>query len=83
VIEVFVCRGFSGQIVRLRLPTCVPVEQLMEQLCYELQFWVDPETLGLYNLTQDFEYRRTETLAQCGTQPGDLLLLAQGTGCRR
>lgn len=83
MIEVFVCRGFSGQIVRLALPAQVPLEELLEELVHTLALGLDPETVGMYNLTQDFEYLRTDTLAQRGTRPGDLLLVAAGGGCQR
>jgi hypothetical protein len=83
VIEVFVCRGFSGEIVRLSLPAHLPVGQLLEHLRRQLQMWSDPEMVGLYNLTQDFEYLPEDTLARRGTRAGDLLLFAAGGGCRR
>ncbi|MCS6966419.1 MAG: hypothetical protein NZ473_06605 [Candidatus Kapabacteria bacterium] len=81
IVEVFVCRGFSGQIFRLQLPAEASVEQLLERLRQEFGMWAEPEALGLYNLTQDFEYLRTDTLAQRGTQPSDLLLVAEGGTC--
>ncbi|GBD06841.1 hypothetical protein HRbin21_00646 [bacterium HR21] len=83
VIEVFLCRGFSGQIVRLALPAQIPLEQLLGELLQQLNLPLDPEVVGVYNLTQDFEYLRTDTLAQRGTRPGDLVLVAPGGECRR
>ncbi len=83
VIEVFVCRGFSGQILRLSLPAQTPMEHLLRELLPQLQLPADPETVGVYNLTQDFEYLPTDTLAQRRTRPGDLVLVAPGGTCQR
>ncbi len=82
-MEVFVCRGSSGQIVRVCLPSHTPVKELLAELMQQLQWWTPPESVGLYNLTQDFEYLPTDSLAQRGTKAGDLLLLAPGGGCLR
>ncbi|MCS7176404.1 MAG: hypothetical protein NZ960_02075 [Candidatus Kapabacteria bacterium] len=81
VIEVFVCRAFSGQILRLQLPAQHPIQDFLGQLAEQLQLSADVDSLGLYNLTQNFEYLRTDTLADRGTRAGDLLLLAPGGTC--
>ncbi len=83
VIEVFVCRGFSGHIVRVSLPAEEAVGSLIAKLMQQLDFPAPPEAVGLYNLTQDFEYVPTDSLARRGTRAGDLLLLAATTRCPR
>lgn len=83
LIEVFVCRGFSGHIVRVCLPAQESVSRIVEMLVRQLDFPAPSETVGLYNLTQDFEYLPTDSLAHRRTQAGDLLLLASAAGCPR
>jgi len=83
-VEVFIVRAFSGQIVRMPLPQDVPVSELLGEIAQRLELPYPVQQLGLYNLTRDFEYIRTETLRQRGVGAGDLLLIAPGSsGCPR
>ncbi len=83
-MEVFVCRGYSGQIFRLNAAPSLPIFQLLPVMANSIGLYSShEERLGVYNLTQDFEYRDSDTLTDRGTCNGDLLILADGGVCHK
>ncbi len=83
-MEVFVCKGFSGQIYRVKIDPEQPVGRQLPQILEQMQFVVpDLERLGIYNLTQDFEYVREKSFTEQRTCECDLLLIADGSVCHK
>ncbi|GAB1430465.1 hypothetical protein MASR2M18_12980 [Ignavibacteria bacterium] len=82
--DIFLCRGFSGQIFRLSVNPHQTVEQLTAVLAPAVGLYaVEYERLGLYNLTRDIEYKTDEIIAERGLSNGDLLILADGGSCHK
>jgi hypothetical protein len=83
-LVLMVCKGFTGEIVRAVIPANDTVVQALptiaDQIGYSTPDW---EKIGLYNLTQDFEYYFTDRFADCGTRNGDLLVMADGQACHK
>lgn len=82
-MELFICRGFSGQIVRVECEDNVPIQHVVAVMADQLGMNWQQERLGLYNLTKDIEYAPTDTLGERQTQNGDLLMLADGGACHK
>lgn len=83
-IDVLVCKGFSGEIVRVRIVlddmVVVALPSIADQIAY---YTPDYEKIGLYNMTRDFEYRMEERFSDRGTRAGDLLIMADGEACHK
>lgn len=83
-IEVFVCKGFSGEIVRASVApeevVGVALPSIADQIGY---YTADYDKIGLYNMTRDFEYLMTDSFADRRTQSGDLLFMADGQACHK
>jgi hypothetical protein len=83
-MEIFVCRGYSGQIFRLNINENESLEQIIPVIAAGIGFYSsNEERIGLYNLTRDWEYFPRDTLASRGTKAGDLLILADGGACHK
>lgn len=83
-MEIFLCRGFSGQIFRLNTSEHIPMHQLMPVMANAVGLYTrNEERLGVYNLTQDFGYGDNDTLATRNTRSGDLLIIADGGACHK
>lgn len=83
-IDVLVCKGFSGQIVRATIDPTETVQQALPRIADQIAFSsADWERIGLYNMTRDFEYRMDERFDDRGTMDGDLLLMADGAAAHR
>lgn len=82
--DVFLCRGFSGQIFRLNINPTQTIEQLLPVMAIATGMYSsNEEGLGLYNLTRDVEYKTGEILAERGIGAGDLLIMAEGGSCHK
>ena len=83
-LVLMVCKGFTGEIVRAVVPANDTVVKALptiaDQIGYSTADW---EKIGLYNLTQDFEYYFTDRFSDCGTRNGDLLVMADGQACHK
>lgn len=83
-MQIFVCRGYSGQIFRLDAADIMPMTELLPVMANSIGLYSShEERLGVYNLTQDFEYRDGDTLEGRGTREGDLLIVADGGVCHK
>ncbi len=83
-IEVMVCKGFSGEIVRARITLDDTVECALPLIADQIQYYSpDYEKIGLYNMTWDFEYTMADRFGDRGTRSGDLLFMADGQACHK
>jgi ABC-type Zn2+ transport system substrate-binding protein/surface adhesin len=83
-IQVMICKGFSGEIIRAEIFTHDIVSQAIPEIADQIHYYSpDFEKIGLYNLTQDFEYRMEERFCDHGTNPGDLIVMADGGACHK
>jgi hypothetical protein len=83
-IEILVCKGFSGEIVRARINLNDMVEEALPLIADQISYYTpDYEKIGLYNMTADFEYTMQDRFCDRGTQQGDLLFMADGAGCHK
>jgi hypothetical protein len=83
-IEVMVCKGFSGEIVRATIMVDDIVERALPLIADQIHYYSpDYEKIGLYNMTRDFEYRMTDRFGEKGTMQGDLLFMADGQACHK
>ena len=83
-MEVFVCKGYSGQIYRVNVNEHLPVNDVIPVIAASLGFYTsNEERVGMYNLTRDWEYLPHDSLLSRGTHSGDLIILADGGGCHK
>ncbi len=83
-MEVFVCKGYSGQIFRVNVNEHLPVNDVIPVIAASLGFYTSNEDrVGMYNLTRDWEYLPHDSLLSRGTHSGDLIILADGGGCHK
>lgn len=83
-IAVMVCKGFSGEIVRATIRLDDSVQEALPSIADQIGFHsADWEKIGLYNMTQDFEYLMSDRFSERGTRPGDLLFMADGQACHK
>ncbi len=83
-MDIFVCKGFSGEIYRVPIDPRQPIRQQLPQILKRVQFFVPyPEALSVYNLTQDFEYALDQSFAEQRTCECDLILIADGSICHK
>jgi hypothetical protein len=83
-MEVFLCRGFSGQIYRINVSDEAPMHMLMPVMANAVGLYTrHEERLGVYNLTRDIGYGDNDTLSSRKTQEGDLLIIADGGACHK
>lgn len=83
-MEVFVCKGYSGQIYRVNVNEHLPVNDVIPVIAASLGFYTsNEERVGMYNLTRDWEYLPQDSLLSRGTNSGDLIILADGGGCHK
>lgn len=81
-MEIFVCKGYSGNIHRLTVNEFMPLAELLPVMARSIGYYSsNEENLGLYNMSKDFEYSVSLSLNEAKTENGDLLLLADGAGC--
>ena len=84
MIPVMICKGFSGEIIRATIATHDVVAEALPEIADQIQYYSpDFEKIGLYNLTQDFEYRMAERFCDHGTHAGDLIVMADGGACHK
>ena len=83
-MEIFVCKGYSGQIYRVNVNEHMIIEEIIPFISESLVFYSSNEyRIGMYNLTRDWEYFPQDTLLSRGTTAGDLIILADGGGCHK
>jgi len=83
-MEIFVCKGYSGQIYRVNVNEHLIIEEIIPVISESLGFYSSNEDrIGMYNLTRDWEYFPQDTLLSRGTTSGDLIILADGGGCHK
>lgn len=75
-ITLAIGKGFSGEIFRYEVDDDLKVDELVKKFIDEI-YDGDGEVndFVLFNLTQGFEYRDDETLADRKTKTGDVVLL--------
>src|SRR5690606_5404289 len=79
-----VCKGFTGQIIRVQVSAFDTVEESLPLIADQLDYYSpDFEKIGLYNMTRDFEYLMHETFIETGTREGDRLFMADGQACHK
>lgn len=84
IIEVMVCKGFSGEIVIARIALDDTVESALPLIADQIKYYsADYEKIGLYNMTGDFEYLMTDSFRARDTHVGDLLFMADGQACHK
>lgn len=80
----FICKAFSGEIVRAvvrsEMTVVQAIPEIADQIGYSTPDW---EKIGLYNMTRDFEYDPEQSFAQTRTVSGDLVIMADGAGCHK
>ena len=80
----FICKAFSGEIVRAvvrsEMTVVQAIPEIADQIGYSSPDW---EKIGLYNMTRDFEYDPEQSFAQTRTVSGDLVIMADGAGCHK
>lgn len=83
-VDLFVAKGFSGEIYRIRVDTDLAVDQVIPSIADEIGYvsW-DWEKIGLYNLTRDFEYGPDDVISATKTVAGDLIVMADGAACHK
>jgi hypothetical protein len=83
-IHVLICKGFSGEIIRAEIATHDIIEQAIPVIADQIGYYSpDFEKIGIYNLTQDFEYGQYDRFCDRGTHEGDLLMMADGGACHK
>lgn len=83
-IEVLVCKGFSGEIVRARIALDDTVETSLPLIADQIEYYSpDYEKIGLYNMSRDFEYHMHDRFRDRDTHAGDLLFMADGQACHK
>ena len=84
LLILFICKAFSGEIVRARVRPEMTIEEaipeIADQIGYSSPDW---EKIGMYNLTHDFEYDPLKSFAETRTMSGDLVIMADGAACHK
>ncbi len=83
-LVLFICKGFSGEICRVTLDPGLTPEEAIPGIADRIEYYSpDWEKIGLYNLTRDFEYKSGVPFSQTRTEPGDLVMMADGAACHK
>lgn len=84
MITLMVCKAFSGEIYRVEISPYDTITQALPGIADQIQYYSpDWERIGLYNLTQDFEYLADDRFIDRGTRDGDLVVIADGAAAHR
>jgi hypothetical protein len=83
VITIHVCNGKSGEVVSTNVPDDIPIPDVLQLLDNRYRIGVAgrPEQFVLYNISQQFEYEPTDTLAGRSTGRGDLSIVVNASHC--
>lgn len=84
VIYIMVCKGSTGEVVRAEISLSDTAQQgiysIADQIDYQTQ---DPDKIGLFNMTKDYEYKMDERFFERKTEDGDLLFMIDGGACHK
>jgi hypothetical protein len=84
LITLMVCKAFSGEIHRVEISPYDTITEALPQIADQIQYYSpDWERIGLYNLSQDFEYLADDRFIDRGTRDGDLVVIADGAAAHR
>ncbi|MGD0338908.1 MAG: hypothetical protein ABSB78_08975 [Bacteroidota bacterium] len=83
VIKIHVCKSKSGEVVSTNVPDDIPIPEVLQILDsrHEIGIKGKPEQFVLYNISQQFEYHPTDTLAGRSTADGDLSIVVDTSFC--
>ena len=83
-ITLMVCKSFSGEIHRVTVSPYDTILQALPLIADQIRYYSpDWERIGLYNLSQDFEYLADDRFVDRGTRDGDLVVIADGASAHR
>lgn len=83
-MEIFICRGYSGQIYRMNVNEHLLLNDIIPIIAEGIGFYTaNQDRIGMYNLSKDWEYLPQDSLISRGTQQGDLIILADGGSCHK
>ncbi|HVK37305.1 MAG TPA: hypothetical protein VNA88_02140 [Candidatus Kapabacteria bacterium] len=83
-ITLMVCKAFSGEIHRVVISPYDTITQALPVIADQIAYFSpDWERIGLYNLSQDFEYLADDRFVDRGTRDGDLIVIADGAAAHR
>jgi hypothetical protein len=82
--HLMVLKGFTGEIHRVEIAAEDTVQQALPIIADAIGYYSpDWDRIGLYNLSQDFEYTADDRLIDRGTRAGDFVVIADGAACHR
>src|SRR5687767_4397327 len=74
-LSIMVCKAFSGEIYRVNVSMYETVNEALPVIADTIAYYSpDWERIGLYNLSQDFEYLADDRFIDRGTRDGDLVV---------
>jgi hypothetical protein len=83
-IRIMVCKAFSGEIHSVVISPYDTITQALPQIADQIEYYSpDWERIGLYNLSQDFEYLADDRFIDRGTRDGDLVVIADGAAAHK
>lgn len=83
-IRLMVCKAFSGEIHSVDVSPYDTITQALPLIADQIQYYSpDWERIGLYNLSQDFEYLAEDRFIDRGTRDGDLVVIADGAAAHK
>jgi hypothetical protein len=81
-VPVFICSKGGREVLRCTVPLHEQGKRLAPILAEMAGLYVyDDNAIGIYNLTQDFEYNLDQSLIAEGTKSGDLLYIDIQAAC--
>ena len=83
-LSIMVCKSFSGEIYRVHVSMYETVNEALPVIADTIAYYSpDWERIGLYNLSQDFEYLADDRFIDRGTRDGDLVVMADGAAAHK
>lgn len=83
-ISIMICKAFSGEIYRIAISPYDTVNESLPIIADAIEYYSpDWERIGLYNLSQDFEYFSDDRFIDRGTRDGDLMVIADGAAAHK
>ncbi|MBC8145902.1 MAG: hypothetical protein H7X80_09980 [bacterium] len=83
-LSLMICKAFSGEIFRINVSMYETVNEALPIIADTIAYYSpDWERIGLYNLSQDFEYLADDRFIDRGTREGDLVVIADGAAAHK
>ncbi len=80
-MQVFVGKGFSGEIVRMEIDADTTAENQVKKIARNFFGWAQTEgSYSLVNLTKNFEYSPDDVLKE-STAENDILIIINSNNC--